>query len=55
MLNTLSSLGVKLVQGVYLSRTSINKILRKHKLNGYKKNTTLGNFLELKSQTYYGN
>jgi transposase InsO family protein len=36
MLNTLSKIKVKLVQEMELSRTAINNVLRKHKLNGYK-------------------
>ena len=48
MLDTLSSLGVKLVQGVDLSRTSINKILKKHKLNGYKKKHNSWKFFRAK-------
>jgi len=39
MLDKLSELGVETAQGVKLSRTTINNILKKHKLNGYKKKT----------------
>ena len=38
MLDTLSRIGVSIVQGVSLSRAAINNILVKHKLNGYKHN-----------------
>lgn len=37
MLDKLKELGVKIVQGVTLSRTIINKILTKHKINVYKR------------------
>lgn len=37
MINSLIKLGVKIVQGIKLSRTSINNVLKKHKINGYKK------------------
>jgi len=37
MKEKLEEFGVKVVQGVELSRTSINKILKKHGINGYKK------------------
>ena len=36
MLKSLSKLSVRLVQGIVLSRTSINDVLKKHGLNGYK-------------------
>ena len=36
MLKSLSKLSVKTVQGAMLSRTSINDVLKKHGLNGYK-------------------
>jgi len=35
MLDTLSNINVKIIQGIILSRTSINDVLKKHKLNGY--------------------
>ncbi len=35
MIEELKELGVKLIQGIKLSRTAINNILRKHKINGY--------------------
>lgn len=35
MLDKLKELGIKLVQGVRLSRTSINEVLKKHEINGY--------------------
>lgn len=37
MLDALSKLKVKVVQGIELSRTAINNVFKKHKLNGYKK------------------
>jgi transposase len=36
MLDKLAELGVKLVQGVSISRKTINDILKKHKINGYR-------------------
>lgn len=36
MIDSLKNLGVKLVQNIRLSRTSINEVLKAHKLNGYK-------------------
>ena len=48
MLDTLSSISVKLVQGIKLSRTAINNILRKHKLNGYKNKAKKWKFFRAK-------
>lgn len=48
MLDTLSNIKVKLVQGIKLSRTSINNILIKHKINGYKKKHTSWKFFRAK-------
>lgn len=35
MLDTISSINVRVVQSVQLSRTAINNVLKKHKINGY--------------------
>lgn len=48
MLNTLSNMKVKLVQGMNLSRPAINNILKRHKLNGYKNKTKSWKFFRAK-------
>lgn len=35
MLDTFTEMGVKVIQGVEISRTAINNLLKKHKINGY--------------------
>jgi len=48
MLKSLSKIKVKLVQGVELSRTAINNVLKKHKINGYKHKTKSWKFFRAK-------
>lgn len=48
MLDKLHELKVEIVQDVILSRTSINKVLKKHELNGYKKNCQGWHFFRAK-------
>ncbi len=50
MLDKLHELGVEIVQEVTLSRTSINNVLKKHELNGYKKNSPGWHFFRAKEQ-----
>jgi len=50
MLDTLSKLNVKLVQGLNLSRTAINNVLKKHKINGYKNKTKSWKFFRAKKK-----
>lgn len=48
MIDSLRKLGVKLVQNIRLSRTSINDVLKAHKLNGYKKKHDSWHFFRAK-------
>lgn len=48
MLDSLSSIKVKIVQNINLSRTSINNVLKRHKLNGYKNNVKSWKFFRAK-------
>jgi transposase InsO family protein len=48
MRDALGELGTKLAQGVELSRTAINNLLRKHKLNGYKRKHKAWKFFRAK-------
>jgi len=48
MLDKLKELKVKTVQGIELSRTAINNILRKHKINGYRKKHQFWKFFRAK-------
>src|SRR3989344_4372374 len=48
MLDTFSKMGVRIVQGVSLSRAAINNVLIKHKLNGYKHNSKGWKFFRAK-------
>jgi len=48
MQETLRNLGVKIVQGINLSRQAINNLLRKHKLNGYKNKAKSWKFFRAK-------
>lgn len=48
MKDTLTELRVKIVQGISLSRTAINDVLRKHKLNGYYKKSEGWHFFRAK-------
>jgi len=50
MLDTLSKLNVKVVQGLDLSRTAINNVLKKHKINGYKNKTKSWKFFRAKKK-----
>ena len=49
MLDKFRELGVDIVQGVKLSRTAINNILRKHGINGYKKKVKSWKFFRAKA------
>jgi len=48
MRDSLSQIKIKLVQNVKLSRTAINNVLKKHKLNGYKNKTKSWKFFRAK-------
>lgn len=48
MRDALSKIKVKLVQGISLSRTAINNVLKKHKLNGYKNKAKSWKFFRAK-------
>jgi len=48
MIDSLSNLGTKLVQGVKLSRTAINNVLKKHGINGYKNKAKSWKFFRAK-------
>lgn len=48
MKDKLQELSVKIVQGVKLSRTSINEVLQKHGINGYKKKYKKWHFFRAK-------
>ena len=48
MLDKLHELGVEIVQNVILSRTAINNVLKKHELNGYKRNSKGWHFFRAK-------
>ena len=48
MLDSFSTLGVKIVQGVKLSRTAINNVLKKHKINGYQNRVKTWKFFRAK-------
>lgn len=48
MLDSLKTLGVKIVQKVSLSRSTINDVLKKHKLNGYRRKYKAWKFFRAK-------
>lgn len=48
MRKKLKELNVKVVQGIKISRTAINNILKKHKINGYKNKITSWKFFRAK-------
>ena len=48
MLDKLHELGVEIVQNMILSRTAINNVLKRHGLNGYKKNSKGRHFFRAK-------
>lgn len=48
MLVTLAKLKVKIIQGVHLSRTAINDVLKKHGINGYRNETKSWKFFRAK-------
>jgi hypothetical protein len=48
MIDTLSRIKVKVVQGVKLSRAAINNVLKEHKLNDYKNKTKSLKFFRAK-------
>ncbi|MBS3171636.1 transposase [Candidatus Woesearchaeota archaeon] len=49
MRDKLKELGVNIIQGIKLSRTSINEVLQKHKINGYEKKYKKWHFFRAKS------
>ena len=49
MLDTLSKIKVKITQGIKLSRTAINYILKKHKINGYQNKIKTWKFFRAKA------
>jgi len=48
MIKSLKELGLKIVQGVKLSRKAINNVLKKHRINGYKKKHNSWKFFRAK-------